>query len=577
VSGDISNVRDICNARQIIPRLTSDISTSLGTSSNIWQRAFINTINATTINTTTINTTNINGSTYSPITLSEVTSSIIPATTYNSLVLGVYQNRWNEAFINNVNAINIIPTIADIGTIGRSDNKWNTAFINTIDATTIKPPSTGSGSLGITGTRWNQGFINNITAINITPTSDGGGSLGITGTKWNQGFINNITATNITTTSITGGSLGITGTRWNQGFINNITATDISTTNISVTTSISIPDNSIDGSKITTGTITSTQIADGTIVDGDISTTANIDGSKISGNIAGSKINTNTISADKINLADTFTFKYLNVNPPSGTNYNIYEKLQELLHFIIPEGTVIAWHPSGVYLTGGNWNNTIPAGWSLCDGANGRPDLRGRFILGAGTGAGTDSDGESFTPRVWKATGGSQNHRLNLQQIPSHTHTYSYADFADVYNNQFGNNTRFCKDGYMNYGGITSATGGINATTTERHNNMPPFYVLVYIIKDTYSPAPSITSFTASPTSIMQFSSASVSLTPVFTGGTGNISDSTNAPNTIVYSGLSYPFTPSDDPQNPTTYTLTVTSNSNTIVQATVTITVNKG
>jgi len=26
----------------------------------------------------------------------------------------------------------------------------------------------------------------------------------------------------------------------------------------------------------------------------------------------------------------------------------------------------------------------IPAGWSLCDGGNGRPDLRNRFVIGAG-------------------------------------------------------------------------------------------------------------------------------------------------------------------------------------------------
>lgn len=26
----------------------------------------------------------------------------------------------------------------------------------------------------------------------------------------------------------------------------------------------------------------------------------------------------------------------------------------------------------------------IPAGWSLCDGFNGRPDLRDKFLIGAG-------------------------------------------------------------------------------------------------------------------------------------------------------------------------------------------------
>jgi hypothetical protein len=38
------------------------------------------------------------------------------------------------------------------------------------------------------------------------------------------------------------------------------------------------------------------------------------------------------------------------------------------------------------------WNNdigAIPAGWALCDGGNGTPDMRGRFIFG---GSGTNSN-----------------------------------------------------------------------------------------------------------------------------------------------------------------------------------------
>ena len=35
------------------------------------------------------------------------------------------------------------------------------------------------------------------------------------------------------------------------------------------------------------------------------------------------------------------------------------------------------------------WNSTvasIPTGWVLCDGNNNTPDLRNRFVVGAGTG-----------------------------------------------------------------------------------------------------------------------------------------------------------------------------------------------
>ena len=37
----------------------------------------------------------------------------------------------------------------------------------------------------------------------------------------------------------------------------------------------------------------------------------------------------------------------------------------------------------------GMWSGSVtPAGFALCDGTNGTPDLRGRFVVGAGSGAG---------------------------------------------------------------------------------------------------------------------------------------------------------------------------------------------
>lgn len=44
---------------------------------------------------------------------------------------------------------------------------------------------------------------------------------------------------------------------------------------------------------------------------------------------------------------------------------------------LLPRGTIVAWSGS---------KNTIPAGWALCEGLNGTPDLRDRFIVGAGGG-----------------------------------------------------------------------------------------------------------------------------------------------------------------------------------------------
>jgi len=44
---------------------------------------------------------------------------------------------------------------------------------------------------------------------------------------------------------------------------------------------------------------------------------------------------------------------------------------------VIPSGTIVMWHSTGE-------GEQVPTGWSLCDGKNGTPDLRGRFISSVG-------------------------------------------------------------------------------------------------------------------------------------------------------------------------------------------------
>ena len=83
---------------------------------------------------------------------------------------------------------------------------------------------------------------------------------------------------------------------------------------------------------------------------------------------------------------------------------------------LVPSGGIIAW--SGAIAN-------IPTGWYLCDGSNGTPDLRNRFILGAG---GSYSVG---------ATGGSST--INI----SHSHTYSFtSSWNGDHNHTYSGTTR---------------------------------------------------------------------------------------------------------------------------------------
>jgi microcystin-dependent protein len=71
---------------------------------------------------------------------------------------------------------------------------------------------------------------------------------------------------------------------------------------------------------------------------------------------------------------------------------------------LIPPGIILLWSGSVA---------SIPSGWVLCNGANSTPDLRDRFVVGAGS-----------TYAV-NATGGANTVTLDATMIPSHTHTIS--------------------------------------------------------------------------------------------------------------------------------------------------------
>ena len=108
---------------------------------------------------------------------------------------------------------------------------------------------------------------------------------------------------------------------------------------------------------------------------------------------------------------------------------------------------------------------SIPSGWVLCDGNSNTPDLRNRFVVGAGTG-GNYSPGD---------TGGANSVTLTVDQIPSHSHTYERTDVGiDVSDRPWPANNNDCDMTTQN----TSSTGG-----GQSHENRPPYYALMFIVK----------------------------------------------------------------------------------------------
>lgn len=122
----------------------------------------------------------------------------------------------------------------------------------------------------------------------------------------------------------------------------------------------------------------------------------------------------------------------------------------------IPAGCIVMW--SGAV-------SNIPDGWHLCDGTNGTPDLRDRFVVGAGN---------AYTPG---ATGGNAQVTLTKEQLPEHTHTYNKSSGKkSSYGMSNGGKeiTEFGSSTYTDSG----STGSGQAVDI-----LPPYYALCYIMR----------------------------------------------------------------------------------------------
>ena len=145
--------------------------------------------------------------------------------------------------------------------------------------------------------------------------------------------------------------------------------------------------------------------------------------------------------------------------------------------------------PAGVILLWSGSIGSIPSGWNLCDGTNGTPDLRNRFVVAAGD---TYAVG---------ATGGADSVTLDASQMPAHTHTFSgstnttgaHTHTVAAGNSSGGSNiittgnarsndtsytTSSAGDHSHTFSGTTASTGGGGS-----HENRPPYYALAYIQK----------------------------------------------------------------------------------------------
>ena len=118
-------------------------------------------------------------------------------------------------------------------------------------------------------------------------------------------------------------------------------------------------------------------------------------------------------------------------------------------------------------------NGVTHTNWTICNGSNSTPDLRGRFIMSETYGQ-VNVAGEGQVDYNIGNTGGLQNVTLTIMEMPTHSHEYRY------HNNSAGVSTQ---------GNSERQTEGLSETDTlqagggQAHENRPPYYVLAYIMR----------------------------------------------------------------------------------------------
>jgi hypothetical protein len=322
-----------------------------------------------------------------------------------------------------------------------------TGNVAALNISTANVTATGAGA-----------FTGNVSAANFS-------GAGLTITSINASNISAGTIANARTTAASANGASTIVARDASG---NFTANSIATTSISGSGAALT---ALNASNLSSGTVATARIAGsytgitgvGTLTAGTWNATT------IAVARGGTGVTTSTGTGSVV-LSASPTFTGTPLAPTAAvTTDNTQIATTAFVRDIIPAGIISMWSGSIA---------TIPTGWLICDGTSGTPDLRNRFIVGAGS-----------TYAV-AATGGSANATLvshtHTVTDPGHSHSSSATNFLGDWpggSQNLRNDVRSV--GYnavsiaSNTTGITIASAGSSATNA----NLPPYYALAYIMK----------------------------------------------------------------------------------------------
>lgn len=138
--------------------------------------------------------------------------------------------------------------------------------------------------------------------------------------------------------------------------------------------------------------------------------------------------------------------------------------------YAVPAGGIIIWSGSQA---------SIPTGWLLCNGTSSTPDLRDRFIVGAGSTYAVNASGGSANAILV-----SHTHTFTGTALATHLHGSGVASGGGGGAFPVANGSPEVNQ--INTSAVSAGTpAGTNSTegSSATNANLPPYYALCYIMK----------------------------------------------------------------------------------------------
>jgi hypothetical protein len=182
---------------------------------------------------------------------------------------------------------------------------------------------------------------------------------------------------------------------------------------------------------------------------------------------------------NEIWLTDGFFYKFI-LKDSADVTIQTYDNLYGILGVVptvspssVPSGCILLWSGS---------IGSIPAGFVLCNGLNSTPDLRDRFVVGAGSSYAVDATGGSPDAVLVSHTHAA----TSTVTDPGHIHTQTGSTLGPAGGGSAfgaGSGAAATQSTASKTTGITVATTNATQGVSGTNANLPPYYALCYIMK----------------------------------------------------------------------------------------------